>query len=368
MEIDDRLLDKNSIQQDELRGFSRSMAELEWLLLILVLMYFMIPGNTVTENLGTIIAITTYAVFILAFRYLNFYRKESRWKLAVQTWVMIIFITYVLWNTGKIDSPLLNLYLLVIIASALTLGKMMTILEVLLITSCYLYMGYLEHSDHIFSFQTFSIVMSSFVPFLLVAYITTMLAADMHFSRARITRLSLTDDLTGLLNMRAFNDILNREINKTTRYASSFSVMMIDVDGLKSVNDRFGHTTGSRLVKTVGDTISSCLRSTDVLARYGGDEFIALLSEIDMAGSCEVAERIRSAIQNTSFDMQGQSVSTTASIGVACYPYGDMNARNILENSDAALYQSKNSGKNRITFHGYKDEYPPGVYPQKIPA
>ena len=123
-------------EKEELKGFSRSMAELQWLLLILVILYFFIPIQAIENYDGLIITMTSYSVFIVLFRYLNFQARESRLKLAMETWVMISFITLVLWYTGKVDSPLLNLYLLVIIACAITLGKIMTLLEVALIACC----------------------------------------------------------------------------------------------------------------------------------------------------------------------------------------------------------------------------------------
>ena len=108
--------DNLSIAQEELRGFSRSFAELEWLMLILCLFYLFVPG-AVIENRPVVIQIMLgFACFVIIFRYTNFYRSETRWKLAIETWGMIIFISWMLWHTGLAHSPLINLYLLVIIA------------------------------------------------------------------------------------------------------------------------------------------------------------------------------------------------------------------------------------------------------------
>jgi len=231
----------SSYDKEELKGFTRSMAELQWLLLILVILYFFIPTRPITDSDGLIIAMVSYSIFVMLFRYMNFQSRESRWKLAIETWGMITFITIVLSHTGEVESPLLNLYLLVIIACAITLGKIMTLLEVMLIACCYLYMGYLSYSVGLFVPETFTMLMAKFSPFLLVAYVTSMLASDILHAKKRITLLSQTDDLTGLLNMRAFNNIMDREIARVTRYAHPFTVIMIDVDGLKSINDQYWH-------------------------------------------------------------------------------------------------------------------------------
>lgn len=337
-----------NVEQIELKGFSRSVAELEWLLLILVLLFFVAPSTVVRDQQGVILAMVGFAAFVLTFRYLNFYTRETRWKLAIETWVMIAFITWVLRNTGGVDSPLLNLYLLVIITSGLTLGKVTTLLEFVLITSCYLYMGYPVYAGTSFTMEAFTELMSKFTPFLLVAYLTTMLSADLHFAKRMFKTLSETDELTGLLNVRAFGRLLEREMSKAVRYSHAYSILMIDADELKSINDRCGHEAGNRLIHMVARAIGDCLRSSDVLARYGGDEFVVLLPETNRREAREAAERIRLAVQHASFDGNGQRVATTVSIGLASYPDDGATAVEIMDRADQAMYQSKNSGRNCV--------------------
>ena len=346
----------STYEKEELKGFSRSMAELHWLLLILVILYFFIPIQPVEHVDGLILTMVSYSGFVLLFRYLNFHARESRLKLAMETWAMISFITIVLWYTGMVDSPLLNLYLLVIIACAITLGKIMTLLEVALIASCYLYMGYITYADALFAPQTFTTLMAKFSPFLLVAYVTSMLAADILQAKKRITLLSQTDDLTGLLNMRAFNLVLEKEIARVMRHAQPFTIIMIDVDGLKGINDQYGHTTGSRLIKTIAQSIKDCVRSSDVPARYGGDEFVIMMSHTSTGHARTAAERIRAAINNTSFDMNGVRISSTVSIGIASFPECVEDAADVLDKADIALYKSKQGGRNKVTYYDKAQE------------
>ena len=336
-------------EEEELRGFSRSMTELQWLLLILAVLYFFIPTRPITNTDAVIITMVSYAAFVMTFRYFSCHTRETRWKLALETWAMISFITVVIWHTGQVESPLLNLYLLVIIACAITLGKVMTMLEVALIASCYLYMGYASYSSGIFAPETFTTLMAKFSPFLLVAYVTSMLAYDILNAKKKIIVLSQTDELTGLLNMRAFNSILDKEIAAAARYRQPFAIIMLDIDRLKHVNDRFGHPAGSRLVQSIGGAIRNCVRSSDVVARYGGDEFIVLLTHTSAEHARHAAERIRSAIDNTSFDMDGNRITSTASIGIASYPECVTEAELVLNKADVALYKSKNTGRNRVT-------------------
>src|SRR5690349_19453913 len=112
-----------ALSAEELRGFTRTVAEIEWLLLILVMLYQVVLAPDAESAAALMMAMFFFAAFVLAFHYANFYRQETRWKIAIETWVMIVFITWVLAYTGGVASPLADLYILVIIVSALTLGK-----------------------------------------------------------------------------------------------------------------------------------------------------------------------------------------------------------------------------------------------------
>ena len=263
--------DDINIDQLELEGFTRSIAEIEWLLLILVLFYYVSPGVEFTNSFGILIAAVVFATFVLTFHYINFFTMPSRWKIAIETWVMILFISWVIWSSGNVDSPLLSLYMLVIIASALSLGKLITFLELALIMAVYFYISYPFYSVSDFTINDFSNFMALFVPVLLIAYVTVMLAADVQHGKQVLKLLSETDDMTGFKNKRSFNIALKTEIHKAARYSRAFSIVMIDADNLKEINDNYGHAAGDRLIKLMASNIQECLRTTDVIARYGRD-------------------------------------------------------------------------------------------------
>ena len=339
---------RRAFDAEELKGFSRSMADLHWLLLILVLAYFFIPTGPLTSSDAVILCLICYAAFVLVFRYMNI-RAHTRFELAVETWAMIVFITVVLQHTGHIESPLLNLYLLVIIASAITLGKAMTVLEVLLISACYLFIGFQQFSTAIFTAQIFTLLMAKFSPFLLVAGVTSMLAADILAAKRKITLLSQTDELTGLLGMPAFNTILKRESARASRHAQPLTLVMINMDGLKQVNDLYGQSTGNRLIQCVANALQRCVRVSDVLARCSGDEFVILMPHTGIDDARKCAERIRSTITNTTLSVNGQCIAASASIGLASFPDGVDRPAEVFEKADLALYSSKQCGRNRVT-------------------
>jgi diguanylate cyclase (GGDEF)-like protein len=339
-----------SIEHEELRGISRTVAEIHWLLLILVLLYLVFGGVRDDGEAGA--AVTSglffYAALVMSFRYANFYRRETRWKIALETWGMIAFVTWVLWFTDALASPLLNAFLLPVITSALALGKLTTLVNVGLIAACYILLGGNAAPEELLSLRFLAAFAAQLAPVLLVAYITTMFSADIRYGLQRAKLLAETDDLTGLFNTRGFAIAANRLFGQALRYDRPASVLMIDSDNLKGVNDAYGHDAGNRLLRQLANAIQAELRATDVPARYGGDEFIVLLPETPPQGALEVAERIRTAISGTPLPLEGKSVVSSVSIGVACFPEDGRSLDALAARADRALYQAKQRGRNCV--------------------
>jgi diguanylate cyclase (GGDEF)-like protein len=250
--------------------------------------------------------------------------------------------------TGKIQSPLLNLYLLPIIASALIFGKLATALQMGAIILCFMFFSYDPRLKPVSAMNYWSELLAISAPVILVAYITTMLAADIRYAVDKIKQVSDTDDLTGLYNMRAFSSMLQRAFKQSVRYGHSMSVVMIDSDNLKQVNDAHGHEAGNRLLQHLVRCIREQLRGSDVMARFGGDEFILLLSETNNKGALEMAERIRKAVEISRFDIRGGDTNVTVSLGVASYPEDGGNLEIILDKADKAMYRAKQQGRNKV--------------------
>jgi diguanylate cyclase (GGDEF)-like protein len=338
-----------SIEQEELRGISRTVAEIHWLMLILVLLYLVFGG--VREDAEEAAAVSAglffYGALVMSFRYASFYRRETRWKIAIETGGMIVFVTWVLWYTDRLASPLLNVYLLPVITSALTLGKMVTLVNVGVIAACYLFLGQSEAAE-IASLRFVAGFAAQFAPVVLVAYITTMFSADIRYGLQRAKLLSETDDLTGLFNTRGFAIAANRLFGQALRYERPASVLMIDPDNLKGVNDAHGHDAGNRLLRQLASAIQTELRATDVPARYGGDEFIVLLPETPAKGALDVAERIRNAISTAPLSIAGRTIACSVSVGVSCFPEDARSLDALAARADRALYQAKKNGRNCV--------------------
>ncbi|HEX8068587.1 MAG TPA: diguanylate cyclase [Pyrinomonadaceae bacterium] len=177
--------------------------------------------------------------------------------------------------------------------------------------------------------------------FLFVAYFISALRRSLEHER----ELARTDDLTGLLNRRSFMETAGHELNRARRFRHPFTVVYMDVDDFKEVNDRFGHTTGDAVLRTVGQTIRANLRDVDVIARLGGDEFVILMPETDEAAAAAVVARVRGQI---AAEVARARWPIGFSIGVVTWTTPPRTVDFMLKQADDAMYAVKNDGKNRV--------------------
>lgn len=178
---------------------------------------------------------------------------------------------------------------------------------------------------------------------------------DMALLHDKLRNIGLKDVLTGINNRRYFDERLPEEISRSQRYQRPLSCLFIDVDHFKQFNDNYGHASGDKVLKQVAHVVEQALRTTDVLGRYGGEEFAVLLIETDTANAREVAERIRQSIQNHRIELDGHPIQITVSIGVSGSQRSyDTNqsvraiGESLVAAADNALYQAKRTGRNRV--------------------
>jgi two-component system cell cycle response regulator len=166
---------------------------------------------------------------------------------------------------------------------------------------------------------------------------------------ATAKNLLYIDELTGLFNYRYLDIALDREIKRAERYGSSVTVIFIDLDLFKGVNDRYGHLVGSRVLSEVGKLLKMSVREVDLVIRYGGDEYTVILVETNIPGAEAVAERIRSAIESHHFlQDEGYDIRLTACLGFASFPEDTKSKQELLDVADRAMYRGKESGRNMV--------------------
>lgn len=162
-----------------------------------------------------------------------------------------------------------------------------------------------------------------------------------------VRRLSVTDPLTGVGNVRHLTNTLSREVAGATRFARPLTVLMLDLDHFKQVNDTLGHQFGDVVLREFAHRVMTCVREMDTVARYGGEEFAVVLPETDIAGGCRVAERVIRVVRAEPFRHGDLSQMVTVSIGVASFPVHGRNTTEVLHAADEALYAAKREGRDR---------------------
>jgi len=177
------------------------------------------------------------------------------------------------------------------------------------------------------------------------------LALELQKANEKLREIATRDGLTGLHNHRHFQEVMVKEIGRTVRYKKPLTLLMIDIDRFKRVNDEYGHPAGDKVLTTVSDIMRQTVRESDLLARYGGEEFSILLPETDLNGGTILAERLRRAIEMTSISVDNHTIKVTISIGITTYNLdsGHSGKAKFVQSADRGLYLSKESGRNRIS-------------------
>jgi diguanylate cyclase (GGDEF)-like protein len=165
----------------------------------------------------------------------------------------------------------------------------------------------------------------------------------------KMTELAITDDLTKLFNTRYLNRTIEMEIQRSNRYQASVSLIFMDIDYFKQINDRYGHLVGSKVLVELGQLLIKSLRTVDTVARYGGDEFVIVLPQTSSDVAFQIAERIRKAVeQNVFLKKEGYSLKITASFGLASYPGSAKSRDDLMRLADEAMYKVKRQTRNAV--------------------
>jgi diguanylate cyclase (GGDEF)-like protein len=171
---------------------------------------------------------------------------------------------------------------------------------------------------------------------------------ELQEANARLERLAVTDGLTGVFNHRRFQEAMQSELLRADRHRRPVSVLMVDVDFFKKVNDALGHPAGDELLRRLAQVLGADLRQTDLIARYGGEEFAVILPETTKTEAMQVAERMRVAVEERINEGSPWPTRVTVSIGVATYPEDGKDGEQVLVAADQAMYVAKRQGRNRV--------------------
>lgn len=176
------------------------------------------------------------------------------------------------------------------------------------------------------------------------------MVAELKLSHTKLEQLATTDALTQLANRKQIMKRLFKHFEYYQRYTAEFSILMIDIDHFKKINDTYGHLTGDAVLMQVAKIFQETLRNVDIAGRYGGEEFLVILAETSGEQAMRTAERIRQAVENHTFSFATSSIKATISIGVARILENEKDENSLVSRADQALYQAKAKGRNRVVY------------------
>lgn len=298
---------------------ARALVGLQLLTLAVGVMHFAFAANAVAQPLLAAAALAVLAIATVLSRALDWPRLRQH---GIDVVALIASITMLAAATGAAHSALLPLFLIPLTSAALAFGRwwLVLLLAAAVIAGCMFALGSMTPDAQIGSPEFGVQVLSVLAPCAAVALILAGLMEQVRTAAQRISDLAATDSLTGLMNLRAFEEVLQQEHRKAERSGRPYTLLVIDVDNLAQVNEMLGHDAGSQILGAVASAISRSIRNSDVAARLGGDEFVVLLDEADAATGASIAQRIRNNVFAGTVSVANRLVRANVSVGLANFP------------------------------------------------
>jgi diguanylate cyclase (GGDEF)-like protein len=315
-------------------------------------------------------------VFLLPFIvnflfYLDIRQKEKRTErqlnydqllsaISRQLFFDLVALALIIYFSGGLASPIIAMFIVYIMIATFLTDYHKAFRSTLTVIALLLLITLLQRGENFFSSQQIMAMLTFDIMFIFAYFVSGYLSKNLHTNEALLKELlkqtqelSITDGLTGLYNQMHFFELINLETKKSQRQNLSYSLIMFDVDHFKNYNDHNGHLRGSETLKNIGAIMRNKFRTTDLLAKYGGDEFVVILPQADKVGAYLAAERLRESIEKQVFPgAETQPLKKlTISIGLAAYPEHGLNEEEILNHADKALYFAKDSGRNRTVIY-----------------
>lgn len=332
------------------RAYDRVVRIVSWTFLLATTTIVGVSGLW-APNQGAIFGLLAMAgLFVLIFHDLLPANTLGPAKFVVEGSVAITVATMLVALTGGVESPFFFVYPLIVGGAALVVTPIITLGLAASAALGYLLAVVLGTPNVLAGTPAATATVGiNLTAIILLAYVAMVIAREQRRSRDAAIRLSTIDPLTQLFNRGFFFAAIEREIARSARTGRGFCLLMMDLDELKSINDRLGHFHGDRVLRAVGEVVTAGVRRIDTAARYGGDEFVVLLPETDPTGAFVLAEKIRIGVSEISLQSPDSTVSPSLSVGVVSYPDDGTTADELMISADGAMYASKRSGKNRVT-------------------
>ena len=301
-----------------------------------------------TEQTAVIVLLAFGLIMIELFQDVLPASALGRLRLPLEAAIVLVFLTALIIMTGGQESPYFFGYILLVGAAALSVSELGGVALAVISSVAYVSAVIVAAAGTPLTTDAMGVVAFNLISIALVMYVAAVIGREQRRAHEEALRLSRFDSLTTLYSRDYFTSELEQEILRATRTGRPFAVAMLDLDGLKAANDRFGHDWGDNLLKAVADVLRGDVRVTDVAARYGGDEFVLMLPETDLSGAILVAEKVRVDIARVALPYNGQVVRTSASIGIVTFPHDGRTSAELLRRADLAMYEAKRRGRDQI--------------------
>jgi diguanylate cyclase (GGDEF)-like protein len=319
-----------------------------WLTITIVLLGVGISGTFATDQAPIFLLGAGAVLAVVGFHELIGPSRRGRLVRLGELVTAIALVAGLLMLSGFASSPFAVLFALVAVAAALGFGPRAGLTAAALSTIAF--GGVLLVDPALATYAADDALRLSFGlgASWLLAFVAVAYADRQRRAMRRAIDLSRTDPLTGLFNRSQLFVTLDQEVSRTRRSDRGFCLLMIDLDGLKAINDTGGHLRGDQVLRSLGGVISGSIRTVDSAYRYGGDEFVVLLPETDIVGAFVVAEKIRVGAEELELTLGAES-QASVSIGLVSHPEDGLSAEELMAAADRAMYQAKSLGKNQIS-------------------
>ncbi|MGE0114418.1 MAG: GGDEF domain-containing protein [Steroidobacteraceae bacterium] len=267
---------------------------------------------------------------ILLTRLLPVFKVHNGVRILLDIITLLLFALLVNAASGALESHMLALFILPLTAAAIVLSRFGFLLVALLVALAYLLLGALTPQVELLSSAFVIQTIGSLAPVLIATSAISLLVGQMQRAEQQIRNLSATDALTGLLNLRAFEELLEQTQQKAERSGRPYSLAVIDLDNLAQINEAHGHEAGNQMLLAVAGAIQRSIRSADAAARLGGNELAVLLQEAEADSANAVAQRIRNNVYAGTVSVANRLLRANVSIGVATFPKDKLNSRELL--------------------------------------
>jgi diguanylate cyclase (GGDEF)-like protein len=326
--------------------YDRVVRIVSWVFILATFMIVAVTGLWPESQLAIFALLAFAGVFVLVVHDLLPPRSLGTAKFVVEGSVAITFATLLVLLTGSQNSPFFFTFPLIVGGAALVVSPRVTFALAAIASLGYIIATALPAGPVLP--VTVAKVGINLTALVLLAYVATVIAREQRNARDAAIRLSTVDPLTSLYNRTYFFAAVDREIARSLRTDRGFCLLMMDLDELKTINDRYGHYFGDQVIQGVGDVISTGVRKIDTAARYGGDEFVVLLPETDPTGAWVLAEKVRIGVNELEISVAGANIPASISVGVVNFPDDGRTADELMISADQAMYASKRAGKNRV--------------------